>query len=120
MSREQWGHGFYTGLKAQTKGLPKYCVTFDKADNNHIEYIFIVQGFRGETYILEAINYMWFVVNGFAEPSKSPIDPDNVYEKKASELNNPKWFYSWESVIKAFKEDERLYRKEQTNAKVQV
>lgn len=114
MSREQWGHGYYSGIKAQSRGTPKYCVTFD--NNSHIEYIFIVQDLRNDIYILEAIDYMWFVCHGFAEPSKFPIDLDKVYEKKASELSNPKWFHSWGSVVQAFKEDEKLYRKEEINA----
>ena len=73
----------------------------------------MVHDLRGETYILEAINYMWFVCHGFAEPSKYPIEPENIYEKKETDLNFPKWFYSWESVVKEFKADEKLYRKEE-------
>ncbi len=113
MSREQWGHGYYSGLNAQKKNLPKYCITY--ADDGHIEYIFIVQELCGDTYILEAIDLMWFICHGFAEPSKYPIDHDKIYEKKASELNRPKWVYSWSSVVQEFKSDEKLYEKEESN-----
>lgn len=117
MSREQWGHGFHRGVDkgielAQSEN-PKYCVTF--VENKHIECIYIVQEIHGDIYILEAIPYMWFICNGFAEPSKYPIEPENVYETRLDELNNPKLFYKWESVVKAFIADEKLYRKQEQN-----
>lgn len=117
MSREQWGHGFHRGVEkgveiAQAEN-PKYCVTF--ADDTHIECIYIVQEIHGDIYVLEAINYMWFVCNGLAEPSKEPVEYENVYEVRLNELDNPKLFYKWESVQKAFMEDEKLWKKQERN-----
>lgn len=110
MSRQQWGHGFYRGLEAAKQEHVQYCVTYD--DHGHIEQIFIVQDIHDDIYVLEAISYMWFVANGLVRPSNEPIEYENIYELKANELKNPKWFYRWESVAKAFMEDEKKWKKE--------
>ena len=80
---------------------PKYCITYE--ENGDIEYVYIVQEVHGSVYVLEAIPYLWFMI-GAAEPSKYPIDIDNIFEKTLKELNNPKFFYEWASVLKEMKE----------------
>lgn len=113
MSREQWGHGFYSGLAAAKHRSPKYCITYDS--NKHIEYIFALREKHGETYVMEAVPYFWFVYYGTAEPQSSPVDYECIYEKTGDELAGASWVWSWASVLKALAEDERRYKNEERN-----
>lgn len=110
MSREQWGHGYHTGVEAAKHQAPNYCVTF--TESNNVESVFIVQEVHGNTYVLEAIPYLWFICHGFAEPEKEPIVSANIYEKTGNELGNHKFYWTWHSVIKELKKDKLFSRKE--------
>ena len=106
MSREQWGHGFHTGVKAAEymvkSQIPKYIVEYRDGYCNAVS---IVHEKHGDVFVLEDISFIDMLRFRFGEePStaKEDIIPDNIRELNISELENPKFFFSWNTVTDEF------------------
>lgn len=94
---------------------PKYIGSFD--GDGLLNKVYQVHGIYGDKYVLEAISYfdLIYLVSCGYEPSKEPV-LEMVREKKLSEIENAKPFYSWNGIAAEFirteKERDRQYRQE--------
>lgn len=118
MSREQWGHGFYTGvekgLKLQKDKEPRFIIEY--TDNGRLNCVSIIHEKHGDVYTIEDLGYFSMLqfsnFGGCPSLEKEDIIPEYVRERKLSELENPKLFYSWATVMGEFRKWEGLLASE--------
>lgn len=98
---------------------PKYIGAY--TDDGLLNIVYQVHEIIDDVYVLEAISYLdliYFVSEGY-EPSQKPV-LNMICERKLSEIENPRLFYSWMGIasefIRAEKERDRRERSEFSRA----
>ena len=88
MSRKQWGHGYYTGLKAADNGLyfKRYIATVD--EKGYLVTLYRVLAENGNIFTVENITEYTYilVLMGRAEWFAVPGNNDDITHEKVSEI----------------------------------
>jgi hypothetical protein len=91
---------------------PKY-VGSDNSDGL-LNIVYQVHEVIGDVYVLESIFYLdliYFISNG-SEPSDEPV-VEQICEKKLSDIENPRLFYSWLGIASEFVRSEEIRDKQE-------
>ena len=113
MSREQWGHGYYKGLKDGIEGkrLPKYlCVIH----NNHVSHFYIIRERHDNVLVCELFDEpldMIYLAGMLCPFDESIIDFSNYQEIDTSQIEC-KEFYSQDAALSYMAKDARSYLEE--------
>ena len=93
---------------------PKYVVSYNS--DGLLNIVYQVHEVIGDVYVLESISYfdlIYFISNG-SEPSEEPV-VEQICEKKLSDLENPRLFYSWLGIASEFVRSEEIRDKQERN-----
>ena len=98
---------------------PKYIGSY--TEDGLLNIVYQVHEIIGDVYVLEAISYfdLIYLVSGGYEPSQEPV-LDTICERKLSEIENPRLFYSWRGIASEFirteEERDRRYRQKRSES----
>ena len=98
---------------------PKYIGSY--TEDGLLNIVYQVHEIIGDVYVLEAISYfdLIYLVSGGYEPSQEPV-LDMICERKLSEIENPRLFYSWRGIASEFvrteEERDRRYRQKRSES----
>ena len=79
---------------------PKYVGSYNS--DGLLNIVYQVHEVIGDVYVLESISYfdLIFIIADGAEPSEEPV-VEQICEKKLSNIENPRLFYSWLGIARA-------------------
>ena len=101
MSREQWGHGYRSGLKdaLEQSDEPKWLVKYNA--DGMIDCICYIHKYFKDHYLVEVLPYLDLLfILWFGLEVKMEMNPSkDVYEIGIDECENSKRFYSFEAVV---------------------
>ena len=86
---------------------PKYVSSYNS--DGLLNIVYQVHEVIGDVYVLESISYfdlIYFISNG-SEPSDEPV-VEQICEKKLSDIENPRLFYSWQGIASEFVRAEKV------------
>ena len=84
-----------------------------------LNIVYQVHEVIGDVYVLESIFYLnliYFISNG-SEPSDEPV-VEQICEKKLSDIENPRLFYSWLGIASEFVRSEEIRDKQERFGKL--
>ena len=96
---------------------PKYVGSYNS--DGLLNIVYQVHEVIGDVYVLESIFYLdliYFISNG-AEPSEEPV-VEQICEKKLSNIENPRLFYSWLGIASEFFRSEEIRDKQERFGKL--
>ena len=96
---------------------PKYVVSYNS--DGLLNIVYQVHEVIGDVYVLESIFYLdliYFISNG-SEPSDEPV-VEQICEKKLSDIENPRLFYSWLGIASEFVRSEEIRDKQERFGKL--
>ena len=79
-----------------------------------LNIVYQVHEVIGDVYVLESIFYLdliYLISNG-SEPSDEPV-VEQICEKKLSDIENPRLFYSWLGIASEFVRSEEIRDKQE-------
>ena len=91
---------------------PKYVGSY--TSDGLLNIVYQVHEVIGDVYVLESIFYfdlIYFISNG-SEPSEEPV-VEQICEKKLSDIENPRLFYSWLGIASEFVRSEEIRDKQE-------
>lgn len=86
---------------------PKYVGSYNS--DGLLNIVYQVHGVIGDVYVLESISYLdlIFIIADGSEPSDEPV-VEQICEKKLSDIENPRLFYSWLGIASEFVRSEKV------------
>ena len=86
---------------------PKYVGSYNS--DGLLNIVYQVHEVIGDVYVLESISYfdLIFIIADGAEPSDKPV-VEQICEKKLSDIENPRLFYSWLGIASEFVRAEKV------------
>ena len=96
---------------------PKYVGSYNS--DGLLNIVYQVHEVIGDVYVLESIFYLdliYFISNG-SEPSAEPV-VEQICEKKLSDIENPRLFYSWLGIASEFVRSEEIRDKQKRFGKL--
>lgn len=96
---------------------PKYVGSYNS--DGLLNIVYQVHEVIGDVYVLESIFYLdliYFISNG-SEPSDEPV-VEQICEKKLSDIENPRLFYSWLGIASEFVRSEEIRDKQERFGKL--
>ena len=112
MSKEQWGHGYYAGLKdAQKLGKEKFVCEYDEHGNlSHAGLMWEVSDESVAIAWLDYLDMYEFCFLDKCKPTASDVDIENVYEIPRKDLNKYVVKSTWVSVVADFTRLHNVWR----------
>ena len=91
---------------------PKYVGSYNS--DGLLNIVYQVHEVIGDVYVLESVSYfdlIYFISNG-SEPSDELV-VEQICEKKLSDIENPRLFYSWLGIASEFVRSEEIRDKQE-------
>ena len=91
---------------------PKYVGSYNS--DGLLNIVYQIHEVIGDVYVLESISYfdLIFIIADGAEPSEEPV-VEQICEKKLSDIENPRLFYSWLGIASEFVRSEEIRDKQE-------